>query len=546
MSFRDDIARLIAGPRATEQSLELAAQQVIAEARERRQTQQRVIHVHRQRAIAAGESNRLTADWNSPFTTIDNAIYRQIIQLRARSRERMVNDGFARKMASLYKENVVGPNGFAHQVKLKTRSGNRDRAKNETIEAIWREWGQPENATVTGQMSLRELSQLLWDYLFRDGEYLVRKVRRRSLANGFALQVLEPDALNETRNGRLDTGNIVKMGVEFNAERRPVAYYIRKPSPDLEVYGMATYGTDDDRVPADQILHGFFREYANQTRGIPQLMSVLFELKMLGEFDKAALIASRAGAAKMGFIIDENNEGTKHGADDEDENGNHVEELTPALLEQLEPGLKFQGFDPKYPEGLHEPFQKWMLRRITAGGGTAYNTTSGDLEGVNFSSIRAALLEERDHWMNLQNWFIERFLRPVYKAWLEEAWFTGSLPIGFQEIPVVLASTRFTGKRWSWVNPQQEMEAKRGELKYFLNSPQDAAAELGRDFEDILEQHHEAHKLAKEYGFKLSYDTTTAPKASTPSTAEDQADEGKPTDDDQPAEEPAATSADNS
>jgi len=42
-----------------------------------------------------------------------------------------------------------------------------------------------------------------------------------------------------------------------------------------------------------------------------------------------------------------------------------------------------------------------------------------DLEGVNYSSIRAGVLEDREIFKGLQDWFIRSLVMPVFDEWVD-------------------------------------------------------------------------------------------------------------------------------
>jgi hypothetical protein len=55
-------------------------------------------------------------------------------------------------------------------------------------------------------------------------------------------------------------------------------------------------------VPAEDVMHVFIPEFAEQVRGVPWMYAALLNLVHLGAFEEAAVIAARIGASQMGFI----------------------------------------------------------------------------------------------------------------------------------------------------------------------------------------------------------------------------------------------------
>ena len=56
----------------------------------------------------------------------------------------------------------------------------------------------------------------------RAGEAVIRKGRGRKFAYGLKLQLLESNRIDETLNQRLASGNVIRMGVEFDGAGRAV------------------------------------------------------------------------------------------------------------------------------------------------------------------------------------------------------------------------------------------------------------------------------------------------------------------------------------
>ena len=160
-----------------------------------------------------------------------------------------------------------------------------------------------------------------------------------------------------------------------------------------------------------------------------------------------------------------------------------------------------------------------ILRRIASGLDVSYNSLANDLEGVNFSSIRAGVLEERDEWAQLQNWFIDAFLEPVFDEWFPRAMTAGTLlmPNG-SPLPVAKAAKfsahEWQGRRWQWVDPLKDIDAARQAIRTGIASPQMIAAQNGVDVEDVLRGIAAFEAMAKSLGVQAV--NLQDSKASTP------------------------------
>ena len=145
-----------------------------------------------------------------------------------------------------------------------------------------------------------------------------------------------------------------------------------------------------------------------------------------------------------------------------------------------------------------------MPARGGGGLGTSYATLSQDLSSVNFSSIRAGLIEEREEWKEGQIWLIENLLDPVFANWLEMGLTMGAigtLPLSkFDKFN----APKWTGRRWAWVDPLEDVEVARAAVGAGFKSSTQVVTEMGGDLEDIYEEIKEETDLADSLGLALT------------------------------------------
>ena len=477
------------------------------------------------RRFDGAKTSRLSTGWTTLGTAIDAEIKMDLHALRARARDMSINNDHARKFLQMVTDNVVGPQGFTLQALAADPNGQPDRLARNVIEQAFFAWGRTGECDVTGRLSFADVCRLLARSLARDGEVLIRRVRDRSFAYGYRLQLLDIDRLDILDDRDLPDGNKVRMGVEMDTHGRPVAYWLLTQHPGSQ---RRDPGVENrrERVPADDILHGFIADRPEQTRGFPWMSSAMSRMNQLHGYEEAAIVAARTGAAKMGFFTSP--DGSPNAlADDKDDEGNFISEADPGALQVLPQGYDFKSFDPDYPTANYESFVKACLRGIASGLGVSYNTLANDLEGVNFSSIRSGTLSERENWMVVQNWMIDAILRPVFMDWLDAALLKGvlrmpngsALPAGKRE---KFGAHTWQGRRWQWVDPLKDIEASRLAIQTGVASPQMIAANAGVDVDDVLEQlaEFEARVREKQIGLiNLAPPPVAAPKE----TAVDQA-----------------------
>ncbi len=435
--------------------------------------------------FAAATHDRLTASWVAGQRAINDELRGDLDALRARARDLAKNNDYARKFLRMVSRNVVGPSGFTLQARVQDAPGKPDSLANAAIEAAWWRWCKRGSAEITGRMSFADACRAIVSAVARDGEALVRVVRGSAAGNteGLALQLLDAARLDTQRNQAPATGrNAIIMGVEVDEYLRPQGYWI-KTRADAST-STAT------RLPAADVLHLFVPEMAEQVRGLPWMHAVMLSMHDLGEFGRSALLAARKGADTVGFIVSPNGEPPPSLGGSED--GSEPMNLSaPGTFDVLPEGYDIHPFESRYPNEVFDPFTKAFLRRIASGLDVAYNGLANDLEGVNYSSIRAGVIEERDQWSTLQNWFIDALLEPVYAEWFARAMTAGAItmPNG-SALPVGKANKfsahEWQGRRWSWVDPMKDIEAARLEVASGIASPQMVAARNGVDVEDVI------------------------------------------------------------
>lgn len=473
----------------------------------------------RVRRFQAAQVDRLTAGWMATTQSINEELRGDLDRLRARGRDQVNNNDYARRFREMVQVNIVGPSGIRLQMRVENRPGEPDRLANAAIEQSWREW--MEQADLSGRQHLRDLCETLVGGLPSDGEFLVRLVRGAAAGNrwNLALQLIDVDRIDTLMNGT-HNGNRVRLGVEIDAYDRPVAVHVFVGHPNDGTHS----GRQRERLPIGDVIHAFKVERAGQLRGVPWMAPGLLSLHHLGSFKLAALLAAEHGANHYGFFTTPDGQAPQIAGVDA-ATGEQIVASQPGVFDTLPAGVGFQAYDSKYPEQNFGPFVKTTLQRIASGWGVAYHSLANDLEGVTFSSIRSGTLEERDRWMADQEWFISAFMRPVFEAWLEMSLLSGAITMPNGSALPASKRDKFRrhewqARRWDWVDPKSDTESSILKVRAGLMSPQDLCAAMGYDFEDTLKSIAQAQQLAKEFGVALpAYDALPGASSATPSAA---------------------------
>lgn len=439
-------------------------------------------NAHATRGFDAAIVNRLMADWLGTSASIDHELRGQLARLRQRSRDLANNNDYVRRFLSMVVRNVVGPAGFNLQARVEDAPGRPDAVANKAIEQAFDRWSR--SCDVTGRHSFAGLCRLLLRTVARDGEALVVKVRGSAARNpfGYALSVLDVSRLDVTYNvSNLPGGRSIMMGVERDNYGRPLAYHVMDSAPgDLDVPRRRM------RLPASDVWHLFTADQPEQTRGLPWLHTAMVRLHHLKGYDEAAIIASRLGASKAGMYT------APEGDPSNMTQGEFVENIEPGQTTVAPAGYTYQDINPSYPHQQYDMFVKACLRGIASGLDISYHSLANDLEGVNYSSIRSGVLEDREAWTTLQGWFIDSFLAPLYDEWLATALAAGAITTpGGTALPLAklakFSAHVWQGRRWAWVDPLKDMKGAILAVDHHLASPQMIAAQTGRDLDTVLD-----------------------------------------------------------
>ncbi len=457
------------------------------------------------RTFSAAQQNRFTQDWATSILSRDQKLWQDLRKLRARSRELADNDPLAAKFLSLCVANISGPKGITMQSKVKALRGPALAAGlNEQIETEWRRWGHRGNCTVDGTMSFSDLERLFVRTVAMDGEFLCI-LKAADNPWGFSVQVIDVDQLDSTYNVPPAQGrNEIRMGVELDRMRRPVAYWLWTQHPN-------EWSASDRarvRVPAESVIHAFLPDSARQTRGVPWMTPAMYQMNMLKGYEEAAITAARVAACQS-FAITTKDSGEDDAFEGDGENldGTTSLELTPGGGIRLGPGEDIKSISPEHPTTNYGQFVKECKRNIATALSVSYTSLADDLEGVNFSSIRAGLLNERDMWRVRQKFAITQFHQRISRAWLAASVLSGRIDLSVRDEEEVLEQIRWHPHGWDWVDPKNDQNANVLAVENGFTTRTRILGERGYDLEDTLRELAEEEALIKSFGLTLGTDT---------------------------------------
>lgn len=490
------------------------------------------------RSMMAGDyegaaTGRRMNTWGLSSSGPNSSLYSSTNSLRSRSRELRRNNPLIDGGSDTLVANIIG-SGINPRWQIKDNP-----ALKEELQELWSDWTQESDfddlLDFYGQQSLGASA------LIDAGEFLCRFIPSRPGEYDtvpLKLQLLEADHLDANYNSVAPNGNEIRMGIEIDKQGRNLAYWLFTEHPG-EYFGLHSGGQQRERIPKEDIAHVFKPLRIGQKRGRPWLASIIVKLHELDQYEDAELVRKKTAAMFGGFITETMGEDPNPGGffgrnNGTDANQNDIIAIEPGTFPTLPPGKDVKFSQPVDVGVTYGVWLKQQLREIAVGMGITYEQLTGDLSGVNYSSIRAGLLEFRRRIMQLQHQIIIfQLCRPVARRFMDAAVLSGAVKIPdyvYNRRKYLRIKWRPDG--WPWVDPIKDQDAQKASVRNGFKSRARVIAENGDDIETIDREIAEDNARADELG--LVYDSDPrkvqesgkAQNASVPSDETD--DETKP------------------
>ena len=451
-----------------------------------------------------GSTSRRMAGKGAVSTGPNSPIARSLPLLQARSHNAIRNNAYASKAQQAYVSNLVG-DGIIPQWGCKH------------IQKLWDCWALECDAD--GIDNFYGLQALAASSQFEAGEALAR-FRYRRVSDGLCvplqLQLIEAEHLDPGYSQAF-TNRLIKMGIEFDAIGQRQAYHLWRHHPHEQL--TAAYN-ERVRVPADNVVHMFRRTRPGQLRGVPELTSVIIRLYDIDEMQDATLSRQKLAQLFGAFVK------RKTGHDPEDDGpffGTQVSmsdgmeglsEFTPGGIHYLEDDEEITFSTPPDIGANYTEWLRTELLAVAAGAGITYEQLTGDLKGVNYSSIRAGLLEFRRRAEALQaQLIVHQWCRRIAAKWLDVAVTSGALKIdNYWANRTQILAIDWIAPRWQWVDPLKEISALLMQVRSGFKPRSEAAAELGWSLDQLDDAIAKSNESADQYGLVLDSDPRNTSK----------------------------------
>ena len=392
--------------------------------------------------------------------------------------------------------NVVGT-GVMVEPLVKTKGGKTAEKVNRQIRKLMKGWAsRPE---VTGELPFGESQRLICRTWLRDGEVLIQHVRGPKFNHfsdiPYSIELIEPDLLPfEPITGK----DNVTHGVEKNAWGTPLAYYLYKQHPGN--FAMPFRPIRDDkmkRVSADDVIHLKFTRRFRQTRGVSIFHGVIRRLEDIKDYEESERIAARIAASLTAFI----KKGEDFTGQSSAATGDRSFEMQPGMIfDNLQTGEDVGMIKSDRPNTGLDKFVKGQTRALASGTGTSYSSISKDYNGT-YSAQRQELVESQPAYARLREYFIELFMRRIYRELVSAAVLSGALQLPRNIDMETLFDADMRSPGMPWIDPKKEVEADASAVQNRFKSRTQIIRDRGGDPDVVEEQIKQERERDEANGF---------------------------------------------
>jgi lambda family phage portal protein len=439
------------------------------------------------RKYEAAEMGRRTSGWKAGSGSSSAEVAPSLERVRNRARQMVRDNEYAKKAVITLATKIVGT-GITVIPEMKAE---RDR---------WNGWCEGE-CDADGQLDffgLQRLAALTWK---ESGECLVRRRWRRTtdgLAVPLQLQLLEPDHLDHAKTGIGTNGNIIIMGVEFDALGRRVGFWLYPEHPGEVALPRGL--RQSERVDASEVIHLYRKDRISQVRGIPELAVSLMRLRDTDGYEEAEAVRKKIESC-FSVIISTDDPHVTAGTLEAGKPGSPpVEKVSPGMIKYVRNADSIQFGTPAAVGGYGEYIDS-QLHAIATGSLVTFHQLTGNTRNSSYTSHRAAMREfydliDQEQWLT----FIPMFVRPV-RRWFREAAQLAGQKVGTKP-------DRITTPRKQLVDPLKDTSADKEDIRGGLATLSEKLRERGYDPETVFAEMAAERKTLAELGITLDTDAT--------------------------------------
>jgi lambda family phage portal protein len=321
----------------------------------------------------------------------DSLAVRNILYLQQRVQSLIRNNGHASSAVDKHVKNMSSIR--VNWIDKKGRKHNR-------MQDLWEEFASNPNLDGLGTL---DNTQALWQAsLFIFGNMFTRfQIRRTKNYNKIPLklEVISPDLhyFGYMGDGREDT----RFGITFH-DKKPIKYHFFPGFPEEFWNGRDIPLNNITNISSDEIIHVFHRRTPAQWIGLPTLTPVIIGLYSIDDLRDATLKKQLAAQA-VAWIIKNNNsvQKTPIGAPgielDNEKRDKIVFKASGGNVQYLNKGEDIAFYQSTDIGPNLEVLIKSELQKISSTLGLPYYQLTGDVSGIDFSTLRGIAIDLRNH-----------------------------------------------------------------------------------------------------------------------------------------------------
>jgi lambda family phage portal protein len=421
--------------------------------------------------------------------------------LARRARYLAANNALAASGVEAWVSGLVGTG-------IKAQSGHVDPALRGKLNLAHELW--TDEADADGLTDAYGLQSVMVRRMVVDGEAFAVLINE---GGRLRVRLIDAEQVDASLTRELGDGRRIVQGIEFDAAGRRVAYHILPERPGMPFAVLALTPT---RVPAEDVIHLFRPETPGQVRGISWFAPVLLRLADLDSWRDAQLVRQKVAAMLAGFIT--STDGSGQPMEGEQSGSTLTGGLEPGTLKFLDPGQTITFSEPARVGAEVIDFAKVTEREIAVGLGVPAAVLTGDLSDVNYSSIRAGVVEWRRRVEALQHGVIAfQAIRPIWRRWATLEVLSGRAS-GTVEAAL---PAKFIVPKQAWVDPAKDVAAELAAIQGGLMSRREAVTSRGVDIEALDQEIAADQARADALGLSFTNTTSTTPAPADPAAADE-------------------------
>jgi len=446
---------------------------------------------------AAGTGTRL-ARWRWNTGGPNNILGSALPTLRGRSRQMVRTTGEADVAIEAIVTDWIGTG-------IKPQWNTADRGFNRAIADLWLAW--TDDADADDRFDFYGLQGLALRSMLEAGDVFARiRIRRPEddLIVPMQIQLLESEFCPYEKTEPAPGGQgYIQNGIEIDVLGKRRAYWMFREHP---ADGTRTQlAMTPVRIDGSQVVQLATIRRPGALRGEPWLSRALVKMLDVSQYDDAQVVRQKISAMYTGYASPVA-EQVMSGQTKPDADGVSVAPLEPGALHVLPSGVDIKWSAPPSPGDTYQEFMSQQYHEMAAASGVLYEVMTGDYSTVNDRTWRAAMSVLKRRSQRYQHGlFVYQFCRPIVTAWVDTAINAGELDVPKAIDVRKLYRPKWIPQAWEYINPVQDIAAKRDEVRSGFKSRRMQVSADGYDVEEIDEENQTDNKRADDA--ELGYDS---------------------------------------